>query len=154
MKNRQKQGFTLIEILVVVAVIAIISSVVMSYVFSATVRGRDSRRKQNVDQIVKAVGLFFNENGFLPRNETGWCTYISNTTSGYGPAFQNDLLPYMKTMQFDPTKKGMVGDYLYKNVDNTGGRFVVCANLEIATGNNFDYGTCVGGTTYNYCLTQ
>lgn len=154
MRNKLNKGFTIIEILVVVAIIAIIASIVMSYVYSATVRGRDSRRKQDVDQIVKAVNMYFSANGVLPRDETGWCTYVSNTESNYGQDFQDDLLPYMKTVPSDPTKKGMVGDYLYKNTDNTGGHFVICANMEQATGDSYDYSSCPGGTTYNYCLSQ
>jgi|SRR3989344_7376977 len=149
-----KKGFTLIELLVVVAIIAIIASVVIGYVYDATSRGRDNRRKQNVDQIVKAVNMYFSANGYLPRNQTGWCTYISNPTNGYGAAFQADIEPYMKTVQLDPTKHNMVGDYLYKNTDNANGHFVVCANMERPTGDTYDYTTCTGGAVYNYCVTQ
>lgn len=154
MKPNIYRGFTLIEILVVVAIIAIIGSVVMTYVYDATVRGRDSQRKQNVDQLVKAVNLYFSENGYLPRNQSGWCTYISNPDSGYGTAFQADLEPYMKTFQFDPTKRGQIGDYLFNNTDNTSGHYVLCANMEQPTGNTYDHSSCVGGTVYNYCVTQ
>lgn len=156
MNTKFKKGFTLIELLVVIAVIAIISSIVMAYVYDATSRGRDTRRKQNVDQLVKAINLFFSEKGNLPMNQTGWCTYISNTTGGSGAAFQADIQPYMKSIQLDPTNSGQVGDYLYDSLDNVGGHFVVCANMERASNGNAggDYSSCVGGTTYNYCITQ
>ena len=149
-----KKGFTLIELLVVIAIIAIIAGVVITFTYSATVRGRDIRRKQNVDQIVKAINLYFSENGHLPQNQTGWCTYISNTTSGYGAAFQTDLEPYMRTFQFDPTKHGQVGDYLFSSTDNVNGHYTLCANMEQNTGDSYDYSSCVGGTVYNYCVTQ
>src|SRR3989344_5494815 len=123
MKINLKHGFTLIELLVVIAIIAIIGSVVIGQTYSATVRSRDNNRKQNIDQMVKAISLYFSENGYLPRNQSGWCTYISNQTSGYGAAFQSDLEPYMKTFQFDPTKQGQVGDYLFNNIDNTSGYY-------------------------------
>ena len=153
-KNNSRSGFTLIELLVVVAIIAIIASVVIGYVYQATSKGRDVRRKQNIDQIAKAVNLYFSENGFLPGNQNGWCTYISNPTNGYGDAFQTELLPYMKNIQLDPTKHGQVGDYLFSITDNTGGHYSLCANLENDTGQSYDYSLCTGGAVYNYCVTQ
>ena len=154
METDFKKGFTLVELLVVVAIIVTIVSIVTSFLSSASMRSRDGRRKQNVDQTVKAISLFFNENGYLPLNETGWCTYISNPESGYGAAFQLAITPHMKLIQFDPTKAGQVGDYLYKNVDNINGHFVFCANMEVSTGNSYDHSSCLGGTTYNYCVIQ
>src|SRR3989344_394899 len=149
-----KKGFTLIELLVVVAIIAIIASVVIGYVYDATSRGRDNRRKQNVDQIVKAVNMYFSANGRLPRNQTGWCTYISNPTNGYGAAFQADISPYMNPVQLDPTRAGSVGDYLFKSVSNPNGQYELCAIMERPTGQTYDQSSCFDGTVYNYCITQ
>ncbi|HEY4505553.1 MAG TPA: prepilin-type N-terminal cleavage/methylation domain-containing protein [Candidatus Paceibacterota bacterium] len=151
-----KSGFTLIELLVVIAIIAIIASVVVGFVYEGTVRGRDTRRKENLDQMVKAINSYFSDNGYLPENQTGWCTYISNPTSGYGDAFQADLQPYMSTIQLDPTKHNDVGDYLFYNTDNRAGHYVICANMEQSSSanGNYDYSACTGGAVYNYCLTQ
>ena len=147
-------GFTLIELLVVIAIIAIIAGVVMGYTYEATSKGRDSQRKQNIDQIVKAVNFYFSDNGHLPGNADGWCTYISNPTNGYGAAFTADLLPYMKTIPLDPSKHNQVGDYLFSVTSNVSGHYSLCANLENSTGQSYDYSSCTGGSVYNYCLTQ
>jgi len=152
MKNNK--GFTLIEILVVVAIIAILSAVVISNMGEFSKRGRDAKRKENIDQITKAINLYFNENGHLPGNLTGWCTYISNTSGGYGTAFQSALAPHMKVIPFDPTKRGQVGDYLFNNVNNSIGKYELCAILEDSTGNSYDKTSCLNGTVYNYCVTQ
>ena len=154
LKNNTKKGFTLIELLIVVTIIVLIASVVIGYVSQVGIKGRDSRRKQNIDQIAKAINLFFNDKGYLPQNATGWCTYISNSNSGLGQAFQADLEPYMKNIPLDPNKAGSVGDYLFSNTDNTGGKYTLCANLEASTGNNYDFSGCLGGAVYNYCITQ
>ncbi len=153
-KINLKKGFTLIELLVVLTIIGIIASVVVYNVSTASIKGRDSRRKQNIDQIAKAINIYFNQNGYLPENQTGWCTYISNPTNGWGSAFQADLAPFMKDVPSDPTKAGGVGDYLFSVTDNTKGNYSLCANLENDTGNSYDFTGCAGGSVYNYCITQ
>ena len=150
-------GFTLIELLIVITVIILISSVVIGYVNSATVRGRDAKRQQNLDQIAKAINLYFSVNGSLPQNATGWCTYISNSggpAPGYQALFASDLALYMKNIPLDPTKAGQVGDYLFSNTDNAKGNYSLCANMERPTGKSYDFSSCVGGAVYNYCITQ
>jgi hypothetical protein len=109
-----------------------------------------------MDQLVKAINFYFSDQGHLPRNQTGWCTYISNTANNYGADFQADLQPYLNNMQFDPTKAGGVGDYLYYSMDNTNGHYAMCANMEQASqaNGNYDYSSCTNGAVYNYCLTQ
>ena len=153
-KTNSQSGFTLIELLVVIAIIAILASVIMGYVYQATSKGRDSQRKQNIDQIVKAVNFYFSDNGHLPGDTDGWCTYISNPTNGYGDTFTTDLVPYIKTMPLDPTKHNQVGDYLFSVTNNNSGHYSLCANLENDTGQSYDYSSCTGGAVYNYCLTQ
>ena len=155
-QNKNK-GFTLIELLVVIAIIGILSSVVLASLRSANAKGRDARRKEDLDQIAKSINLFFNEKGYLPRNSSGWCTYISNTANGWGSAFQGDISPtYIKIVPLDPMKANGVGDYLYYNVSNSAGSYKLCAIMENATGNTFDYtgAPCANGAIYNYCINQ
>ena len=52
-----KKGFTLIELLVVIAIIGILATFVVASFTSAQQRGRDSRRKSDVDAIKKALLL-------------------------------------------------------------------------------------------------
>ncbi len=154
MKIKLNKGFTLIELLVVVAIIGILSYVVIGYVYEANAKGRDARRKENIDQIAKAINMFYSENGSLPGNQTGWCSYISNPTPGYGDVFQEDLEPYMNPIQLDPALHGQVGDYLFKNIQNSTGQYELCANLERGTNGTYDQSACAGGVVYNYCITQ
>ncbi len=156
MKNKFHSGFTWVELLVVISVITIITGIIVGYLYEGAVRGRDTHRKENIDQMAKAIDFYFSDNGYLPENQTGWCTYISNSLNGYGAAFQSDLLPYMKHMQFDPIKSGRVGDYLFNNLNNTAGHYAICAQMEqsSASNGNYDYTSCVGGAVYNYCIIQ
>ena len=52
-----KKGFTLIELLVVIAIIGILATFVVASFTSAQQRGRDSRRKADLDALKKALAL-------------------------------------------------------------------------------------------------
>lgn len=56
--NGIHKGFTLIELLVVIAIIGILATIIVASFASAQERGRDSRRKADVDAIKKALELF------------------------------------------------------------------------------------------------
>ena len=57
-KKRAGWGFTLIELLVVIAIIGILASFAIASFTSAQAKGRDSRRKADLDAIKKALELF------------------------------------------------------------------------------------------------
>jgi prepilin-type N-terminal cleavage/methylation domain-containing protein len=146
-----RQAFTLVELLVVISIIGLLSTIATVSLSSARAKSRDTKRMADLRQISQAIELFSNTNGYLPRNGAGWGTYISNTTGGYGAAFQSDLAPYLAKTPLDPQKAGQVGDYFYLNADNVN-KYVLCANMENATGKSYDYSAYNGGSIYNYCL--
>ena len=62
-QKRQQSGFTLIELIVVVAIIATIASVVIASVGTAKAKARDTQRRTNLSQIQVALELYRNEHG-------------------------------------------------------------------------------------------
>ena len=56
-EHRKERGFTLIELLVVIAIIGILSSVILASLNSARKKGRDSRRLQDLRQIVNQIAV-------------------------------------------------------------------------------------------------
>lgn len=81
MKNSNNQaGFTLIEMLVVIAVIGFLSSVVIASVSIARVKSRDVKRKSDLSQMQKALELYYNSNNAYPCTGTG--TAPNNCSSG------------------------------------------------------------------------
>jgi prepilin-type N-terminal cleavage/methylation domain-containing protein len=66
MKKTQQEGFTLIEILIVVAIIAILASVTLIGLGPTQQAGRDSRRISDLHEVQTALELYYNKCGFYP----------------------------------------------------------------------------------------
>lgn len=70
---RTKQGFTLVELLVVITILAILGMIALSVFSNAQKQARDAKRKSDIDAIAKsleasrdfstAAGLYFNKLG-------------------------------------------------------------------------------------------
>ena len=73
MKN--KKGFTLIEILVVVAIIGVLASIVLVGLGGARRQGGDAKRIAELRQIQTGLELYFTKCGFYPGGaSTGSCS--------------------------------------------------------------------------------
>lgn len=123
--NKQHQstqsGFTLIEILVVVAIIGMLSIVVVISLNQARAKGRDAKRKSDMGQVQKALELYANDNnGTYPSTSMSWWGIGdeggNRDTSGAN-AYIPDLTPnYISILPVDPrgVTTGWSG-YLYKS---------------------------------------
>lgn len=60
------QGFTLIELLVVVSIIGLLASIILVALSNGRAKARDAKRVGDVNQIAKALELYFNENFKYP----------------------------------------------------------------------------------------
>ena len=69
-KNTRK-GFTLIEILIVVAIIAILASVVLVGLGPTQQAGRDARRISDLSEIQNGLELYYNAKGQYPAPAAG-----------------------------------------------------------------------------------
>jgi len=67
-RTQTKQGFTLIEILVVIAIIGILAGVIISSLSSARNNARDVALKQAADAFIKQAHLYYNQNNFSYAN--------------------------------------------------------------------------------------
>jgi general secretion pathway protein G len=140
-RSRAK-GFTLIEILIVVAIIAILASVVLVGLGPTQKEGRDSRRIQDLAQIQTALELFYNHCGFYPgSNEDNGNTCPSGFGSGLAGAHSDyetmktevTNLSALGTPQLPEDPSGGSYQYLYES-GNSGNSYTLAATLE-DTGN-------------------
>jgi type II secretion system protein G len=60
------KGFTLIELMVVIAIIGLLASIITVSLFSAQAKGRDAKRVADVRTIQLALEEYYNDNGNYP----------------------------------------------------------------------------------------
>ena len=107
------------EILVVISLLAILATVVMASYFTSLKRGRDSRRKQDLEQVGRALELYYFENNVYPLPaELTW-----------GEALEKDTKTYMKKLPTDPLDKLNEGNFTYF-YESDGGSYELYSCLE------------------------
>lgn len=72
MRNKNQKGFTLIEVLVVIAIIGMLAGLVLIALNNARAKGRDGKRTADFKQIVTAMALYYNQNGSWPSSGGNW----------------------------------------------------------------------------------
>ena len=114
--QQKGEGFTLIELLVVIAIIGLLSSIVFASLDGAREKARDARRISDLQEMEKAMALYFADNGDYPgethcdssRGSVGspGCSALTGddwdtTTVGY---IYRQLVDggYMSTLPIDP----------------------------------------------------
>ncbi len=152
-----KKGFTLIEILIVVAIITVLASFVLIGLGPTQRAGRDARRIADLRQVQTGLELYFSKCGYYPGNTQAnspcaarsgnpadW-TALSDALKGSGLGITN--------VPNDP-KAG--ANYSYGSTDGSG--YVLAATLEDA--NNSALAGDADGTLQGvscddpvYCLT-
>ena len=66
----RKNGFTLVELLVVISIIAILTVITLGGFSESQKRSRDSARKANLKSLSDAVGLYYADTGSFPASIT------------------------------------------------------------------------------------
>ena len=104
----KKEGFTLIEFIVVLTIIALIATFILVSVKSGRARARDGRRLQEISQIVKALQLYWADYGEYPEEtcpcaDGGFKEKDSWESSDQEPEqFLEYLTPYLSEIPLDP----------------------------------------------------
>ncbi len=64
--KKLQKGFTIIELLIVIAIIGILATLVLTNFQGAQAKGRDTVRKNDINSIFAKLEEFYNENGGYP----------------------------------------------------------------------------------------
>jgi prepilin-type N-terminal cleavage/methylation domain-containing protein len=134
-----ERGFTLIEILVAIAIIGLLSAIIIVSLNNSRKEARDAKRKSEIVQIRTAIQMYaLNNGGVFPTRTTSGCSFTDNTGGiclghsstmscwlGWNSSSGCDnlnlaLQPYMKNIPDDPLNNtSYYGDaYLYINNDS------------------------------------
>jgi len=123
-----KKGFTLIEILIVVAIIAILASVVLIGLGPTQQSGRDARRLSDLHQSQNAIELYYQKCGFYPGGANCAAAvdddYAAMVTAVTAAATNIGIAQ----MPLDPTNSGIYA-YFY-GTNGTGSNYTIGATLE------------------------
>lgn len=74
-------GFTLVELLIVIAIIGLLASIVMASLSSVSTKARDTKRIEEIDQIRKALAIYIANFSYYPI-ATATTTLTSTSTVG------------------------------------------------------------------------
>ena len=160
---RKWRAFTLVELLVVVAIIGILATVVVISYSGAQKKARDARRKSDVNTISQAAQLFFTDNGTYKISmktvvngttgagyngtSQGWFNEGDGTGTTYPNSIANGLVSwgYLSTAPSDPNGSiGSAGAYMYYT---DGPTYSVFAHLESPNpASGWDASSDTGGT--------
>lgn len=159
-KTPRNSGFTLIEILVVIGIIAVLAAIVIIAINPARqfAQARNTQRTSNVTSILNAIGQHIADNKGVFQGGTPLCPALPSTatttqtshidmgTGGVGVDLSCLTPTYIATFPTDPDISYSVAPYTGYDVSvDTFGRVTVCASkgAEVA----------VPGSTY-ICLTR
>ena len=113
-KSNQLSGFTLIELLVVIFIIGILVSLLLANILGARQRAEDLERKNDLQQMKRALRLYYNDNQRYPP---------ADEAPSIGEEFGDGDTIYIREVPF----------YERYSVDATRDRFVMMVYLDNAS---------------------
>lgn len=148
---QKNKAFTLLELLVVIAVIGILASVVMVSLSNSKTKARDAKRKTDLNQLAQAMELYGYDNNGSYMGSWGWAgNYgpgslldVPGLTPTYIPKVPNDA-----SFSYMYWRKDWIG-YTCLNLNNIN-KFAFYAYLENPSA--ADLATITNGDSFDQCV--
>lgn len=88
---KQKSGFTIVELLIVIVVIAILAAISIVAYNGIQQRARDSERQSDINTMQKQLELFYTDRGYYPLTESliggNGFSFAANNFTSPGPGY-------------------------------------------------------------------
>jgi general secretion pathway protein G len=136
--QRKNRGFTLIEILVVVSILAILGALIVPKIMDRPNEARVVAAKQDIASLVGALKLYKLDNGRYPSQDQGLKALVEKPGGDPAPANWKKG-GYLERLPKDPWG----GDYLYLNPGLNGEIDVMSYGADGQTGGE-DYDADIG----------
>lgn len=107
--KEKRAGFTIVELLIVIVVIAILAAITVAAYNGIQNRARDSQRESDINAIAKGLELHYIDKGYYPLGSGSTSINISWSTTA-DASWDNlaaALQPYMPKLPRDPVSKQM-----------------------------------------------
>jgi len=161
--KRASKGFSLIELLVVVAIISILATIGVSSFSSAQKKGRDTTRKSDLKGVASALENYYADNNGYPGGSSGLISCGGSSFNWGSDAFTCNGRTYLGQLPNDPTTVDY--NYLPTSCTTISGeeycqKYTLWADLELNSDqdiNEDDDTVCTAADPdssggYNYCV--
>lgn len=123
--HKKQKGFTLVEMLVAIAIVGLLSAVIMVSMSKNKAKARDANRKAAAAELRKAFELYFLDNSKYPSNGPAG-TPNQELDIQFLTSF---LVPtYLSSMPADPTRNPDNYKYVWKNDGKDYGLYIPFGN--------------------------
>lgn len=142
---KRNTGFTLIEVLIVIAILGIVAGSILGNFFTSLGKGRDSRRKQDLELVGKSLELYYNDHKAYPTGDP----------LSWGNQFTDGTTVYMQQLPTDPKSPSYSYNYVYDPNPPAGGGsgYKLYACLENKNDSSKNYkATGYAGSTCANCV--
>jgi prepilin-type N-terminal cleavage/methylation domain-containing protein len=123
---KKSKGFTLVELLVAIAIMAILTAIVTANFSLAKARSRDAKRISDIAQLQLALELFFDKCDRYPNPDGGQMPSTSDQCSYSGSNVK--LTDFIQQLPTDPLSSFQY--YYYINTNNVATDYILKAVLE------------------------
>lgn len=134
-----KKGFTLVELLIVIMILGILAALITGNFFTSLKKGRDARRKGDLEQIQRALEMYYEDKKSYPLSAAlVFGSVLADPDSGK---------VYMQKVPNDPISGK---NYQYISSDGTDYRIYSCMENDLQV---LPYNSLSGSPTIS-CTTQ
>lgn len=148
--HQQISGFTLVELLVVIGIIALVMVAVFPNFTGARQRARDNQRKIDLKNIQSAIELYKSDQN-PPVFPASLAVSLCGTCWSSGASCTNNI--YMRKFPCDPAGVTTPTPYIYtRNSDNL--KYTISACLENAADPDRDSASLISGCSASYTVNE